>query len=222
MKMKYEKPTRLSDPGGDFSPEELNRILSKEDAELDWADFDCLFFGKMPAGTYEEVRYYIPLTCAYIENQRDACDFFEHFSIWIEDNYARLKEDGLIAPVVSAFHNLFRKATTSFSLEYNGDHAVYPAACASVESVLEAMFRLSPACPEFRPDALFSELKENMNFVHAQWIVYISTEMAMLSPEKIRTVVLSSDYQKALAVIEENIDLILNDATAYDFWKGKI
>ena len=222
MKMKYEKPTRLSDPGSDFSPEEMNRILSKADAELDWADFDCLFFGKMPAGTYEEVRYYIPFACAYIENQRDACNFFEHFSIWIGDNYARLKEDGLLDPIISAFHNLFRKATTSFSLEYNGDHAVYPSACASVESVLDAMFRLSPACPEFRPDALFSALKEDMSFVSAQWIVYISTEMAMLSPEKIRTVISSSDYQKALAVIEENIDLILNDATAYDFWKKRI
>ena len=220
--MKDQKPTHLSDPGSEFSPEELTRILSREDAELDWADFDCLFFGKMPAGTYEEVRYYIPLVCAYIENQRDACNFFEHFSIWVEENYARLKEDGLINPIVSAFHALFRKATSSFSLEYNGDHAVYPSACASVESALEALFRLSPSCPEFRPDALFSELKEDMNFVHAQWIVYISTEMTMLSPEKIRTVISASDYQKALSVIEENIDLILNDEIAYDFWKKRI
>jgi len=222
MKMKYEKPTRLSDPGGDFSPEELNGILLKHDAELGVRDFDRIFQGKMPAGTYEEVCYYIPLACAYIENQRDACDFFEHFSIWIEDNYARLKEDGLIAPIVAAFHALFRKETSSFDLEYNGDHAVYPTACASVESVLDAMFRLALACPEFRPDALFSELKENMSFVHAEWIVYISTEMAMLSPEKIRTVISAADYQKALAVLEENIDLILNDATAYDFWKKRI
>ncbi len=220
--MKYQKPTRLSDPGSDFSPEELNRILSKTDAELDWADFDCLFFGKMPAGTYEEVRYYIPLACAYIENQRDACDFLEHFSIWIEDHYARLKEDGFVNLIVSAFHHLFRKATLSFELEYNGDHAVYPSACASVESVLDAMFRLALACPEFRPDALFPALKEDMSFVHAQWIVYISTEMAMLSPEKIRTVISASDYRNALAVIEENIDLILNDAAAYDFWKKRI
>ena len=220
--MKFEKPKCLSDPGDDFSPEELNGILSKRDAELDWADFDCLFFGKMPAGTYEEVRYYIPLACAYIENQRDACNFFEHFSIWIEDNYARLKEDGLVDPIVSAFHHLFRKATSSFELESNGDHAVYPSACASVESVLDALFRLAPACPEFRPDALFSELKENMSFVHAEWIVYIVTEMTMLSPEWIRSVLPASEYQKALAVLEENIDLILNDATAYDFWNKRI
>ena len=222
MKMKYEKPTRLSDPGSDFSPEELNGILLKHDADLDWADFDRLFFGKMPAGTYEEVRYYIPLTCAYIENQRDACDFLEHFSIWIEDNYARLKEDGLVDPIVAAFHNLFRNATSSFELERNGGHAVYPSACASMESVLEALFRLAPACPEFRPDALFTELKENLDYIHAQWIVYIVTEMTMLSPEWIRSVLPASDYQKALAVIEENIELILNDAIAYDFWNKRI
>ena len=220
--MKFEKPKCLSDPGGDFSPEELNRILSKEDAELDWADFNRLFFGKMPAGTYEEVRYYIPLACAYIENQRDACDFFEHFSSWIEGNYARLKEDGFVNPIVCAFHALFRKATSSFDLEYNGDHAVYPSAFAPVESVLEALFRLSPACHEFCPDALFSELKENMSFVHAQWIVCISTEMTSLSPEWIRSVLSASDYRNALAVIDENLDAILNDETAYDFWKKRI
>ena len=220
--MKYKKPTRLSDPGGDFSPEELNGILLKQDAELGWRDFDRIFQGKMPAGTYEEVRYYIPLACAYIEMQRDACYFFEHFSSWIEDNYARLIEDGFINLIVSAFHALFRKATASFSLEYNDDHAVYPSAGASVESVLETLFRLSPTCHEFCPDALFSELKENMSFVHAEWIVYMSTEMTLLSPELIRSVISSSDYQNALAVIDENLDAILNDETAYDFWKKRI
>ncbi len=140
--MKYRKPARLSDPMSDFSQEELNAILSKDDSELGWADFDRIFQGKLPAGTYEEVRYYIPPVCAYIENQRDACNFFEHFSIWIKDHYARLKEDGLIAPVVSAFHALFRKAISLSSPACNGDHAVYPSACAEVESVLEPLSRL--------------------------------------------------------------------------------
>lgn len=220
--MKYEKPMRLSDPGSDFSQEERNRILSRDDSELDWADFNCLFYGKMPAGTYGETRYYIPPVCSYIETKRDAHNFFEHFSIWIGDNYERLKEDGLIAPIVSAFHTRFRKETSSFSLEYNSDHAVYPSACGSVESLLEAMFRLAPDCSEFRPDALFSELKENMSFVHAEWIVYISTEMMMLSPEWIRSVVSSSDYRNALDVIDENIDVILNDEISCAFWQKRI
>ena len=220
--MKNEKPTRLSDPMCDFPPEELNGILLKQDAELGWDDFDRIFQGKMPAGTYEEVRYYIPPVCSYIETKSDAHHFFEHFSIWIDDNYERLKEDAFVAPIVSAFQALFRKETSSFPLEYNGDHAVYPSACASVESLLEVLFRLSPTCNEFRPDALFSELKENMSFVHAEWIIYISTEMTMLSPEWIRSVISSSDYRKALDVIDENIDVILNDEMSYAFWKERI
>ena len=220
--MKYKKPMRLSDPMNDFSQEELAGILPKKDTELDWRDFDCLFQGKLPAGTYEEVRYYIPLACSYIENQADACDFFEHFSVWIEDNCERLKEDDLIAPIVSAFHNLFRKATSSFLLEENGDHGLYPSGCNSVESLIEVLFWLSPSIPEISPDTLFSELKEPLNFVHAEWIVYISTEMGLLSPEWIRSVLSASDYQKALGVLNENIDVIMNDETLYAFWGKRI
>ena len=220
--MQYKKPVRLSDPMNDFSQEELAGILSKADALLDWRDFDCLFQGKLPAGTYEEVRYYIPLACSYIENQSDACDFFEHFSVWIEDNCERLKEDGLIDPVVSAFHNLFRKATSSFLLEETGYHCFYPSGADSVESLLDVLFRLSPTVPEFSPDALFAELKENLSFAHAEWIVYISTEMDLLSSEWIRSVLSASDYQKALDVLNGNIDIIMNDEKLYAFWGKRI
>ena len=220
--MKYKKPAHLSDPMRDFSQEELAGILSKQDTELDWRDFDCLFQGKLPAGTYEEVRYYIPLACAYIENQADACDFLEHFSVWIEDNIERLKEDDLLAPVVSAFRNLFRKTTSSFSLKENGDHGLYPSGCNSVESLLEVLFRLSSGIPEFSPDTLFSELKENLSFAHAEWIVYISTEMELVSPEWIRSVLSASDYQKALDVLNDNLDAIMNDEKIYAFWGKRI
>ena len=220
--MKYKKPTRLSDPFNDFSQEELTGILAKKDAELGWRDFDCIFQGRMPAGTYEEVCYYIPPVCTYIENQRDACNFFEHFSIWIEVNYERVKEDGLIAPIVSAFHTLFRKATSSFNLEYNGNHAVYPSGASSVEEVIEVFFRLSPTCNEFCPDALFPELKEDLSFIHAEWIVYISTGMSMLSSRNIQSVLSSSDYRKALDLINRNLEAILNDQKSYAFWKERI
>ena len=220
--MIFKKPVRLSDPMSDFSPEELAGILSKKDTELGWRDFDCLFQGRMPAGTYEEVCYYIPLACSYIENQTDACDFFEHFSVWIEDNYERLKADGLIASAVSAFHTLFRNATSSFSLEENGDHCLSPSGSASLESLLDVLFRLSPTIHEFNPDVLFSELKENMNLAHAEWIVFISTEMGLLSPEWIRSVIPASDYQKALDLLNENLDVIMNDEMMYAFWGKRI
>ncbi len=220
--MKYKKPTCLSDPMSDFSQEELNGILLKKDTELDWRDFDCLFQGRMPAGTYEEVCYYLPLACSCIENESDACDFFEHFSIWIEDNRERLKADGFIDTIVSSFHSLFRKATSLFSLEETGYHCFCPSCADSVESLLEVLFRLSPTVPEFSPDVLFSELKENMSFAHAEWLVYISTEMGLLSPEWLHSVLSASEYQKALNVLNEHIDVIMNDEKLYAFWGKRI
>ena len=53
-------------------------------------------------------------------------------------------------------------------------------------------------------------------------VLSVWPEMTMLSPEWIRSVLPASEYQKALAVIEENLDLILNDATTYDFWNKRI
>ena len=91
-----------------------------------------------------------------------------------------------------------------------------------MESLLEVLFRLAPNIPEFSPDALFAELKGNMSFVHAEWIVYISTEMGMLSSEWIRSVISASDYQKALDVLNENLDAIMDDEKLYAFWGNRM
>jgi len=206
----------------DFSKEKLNGILSKADTELDWGDYDCIFHGEMPAGTYEEVRYYIPLACTYIEQQVDAHNFFEHFSIWIKDNYECLKEDGLIVPIVSAFRNLFKKATSSFLLKENHDHYFYPSGCNSVEEIIALFFQLSQTCDEFCLDDLFAELKESRSLVHAEWLVYISKEMAISSPKMIDSAISSFDYQKAINVINDNLDIILNDMSLYSFWGKRI
>ncbi|MBR3507021.1 MAG: hypothetical protein IKO02_08245 [Lentisphaeria bacterium] len=91
-----------------------------------------------------------------------------------------------------------------------------------MESLLEAQFRLSPTCPEFSPDILFSELKDDLSFAHAEWIVYISTEMGALSPERIRSAISASEYQAALDVLDENIDVIMGDEKLYAFWGKRI
>jgi hypothetical protein len=61
-----------------------------------------------------------------------------------------------------------------------------------------------------------------MSFAHAEWIVYISTEMGALSPEWIRSVISASEYRKALGVLDENIDVIMGDEKLYAFWGKRI
>jgi hypothetical protein len=39
------RPTRLSDPGGDFGEEELQSILATPDQQMGFDEFNCLFQG---------------------------------------------------------------------------------------------------------------------------------------------------------------------------------
>ena len=52
---KYLRPVKFSDPGGDFSDEELKELIQKPDNELTEADLMCIFQGALPAGEYHEV-----------------------------------------------------------------------------------------------------------------------------------------------------------------------
>ena len=46
---KYPRPTKFSDPGGDFSDEELKELIRKPDNELTETDLMCIFQGALPA-----------------------------------------------------------------------------------------------------------------------------------------------------------------------------
>ena len=40
---KYPRPAKFSDPGGDFSDDELKELIRKQDCELTEADLMCIF-----------------------------------------------------------------------------------------------------------------------------------------------------------------------------------
>ena len=63
---KYSRPTKLSDPGSDFSQEELEAIIHKADADLTDTDLICIFQNFLPAGEYRESVYFLPLALHHI------------------------------------------------------------------------------------------------------------------------------------------------------------
>jgi hypothetical protein len=76
LQRKHPRPKRLSDPFHDNTPESLRELLSKSDTDMRWADFACLLGPHLPAGTYEEVAYFLPLAFDYIgANEKDALTF---------------------------------------------------------------------------------------------------------------------------------------------------
>ena len=46
MRWIASRPMRLSDPGGDFSAEELKTILATPDKQMGFYEFNCLFQGR--------------------------------------------------------------------------------------------------------------------------------------------------------------------------------
>jgi hypothetical protein len=90
----YKKPDRLSDPYRDYP--DTGALLSKNDDELGWLEYRLLFGPYLPAGTYEEVMYYLPKAFEHLKHHaEDALEFVSAIFGFCSINIEKLKEDGL-------------------------------------------------------------------------------------------------------------------------------
>ena len=93
---KYSRPKKLSDPYSDFTPRMLKELLNKSNSELRWSDYSSLFGPHLPAGTYEEVIYFLPNAFSHLKNHEyDALDLVTPIFGFCSKNIERLKGDGL-------------------------------------------------------------------------------------------------------------------------------
>lgn len=95
MKIPYPRPTKLSDPSCDFSPEKLQRILAIPDDELGWRDLRDLLGPFLPAGTYEESVYFLPFGFQELQREEGALDLTTSVSGFISRFADDLERDGL-------------------------------------------------------------------------------------------------------------------------------
>ncbi len=93
---KYPRPRKLSDPHADFTPDMLESLLNKDDAELGWAEYARLLGPHLPAGTYEEVIYFLPKAFSYLRHHEDdALDLVDAVFGFCSVNIERLRQDDL-------------------------------------------------------------------------------------------------------------------------------
>ena len=116
---KYPRPSRLSDPGGDFSLDELDAILRKPDAELTDTDLICIFQGALPAGDYPESVYFLPLALKRIgdEDGDVTPTLCENLIRWIGIQKDRLEADRLHDPLMMFFEERFAELVSTFVLQ---------------------------------------------------------------------------------------------------------
>jgi hypothetical protein len=118
-RIKYPRPTKLSDPYRDFPPDHLTAILAKSDSELTWVEYRNLLGPHLPAGTYEEVMYFLPLAFAFLvkpENEDVAYEVADPLAGFMSFNMENLRNDDLLEVVRECVRECLDIWTSTFTL----------------------------------------------------------------------------------------------------------
>jgi hypothetical protein len=115
---KYPRPAKFSDPGSDFSDEELVNLIGKNDADLIETDLMCIFQGALPAGVYHEVMYFLPIALQHIAENKES-DTANELLRWMSYYREDLQADGCYDDLLNFFETLFAELTSEYILSEN-------------------------------------------------------------------------------------------------------
>lgn len=127
--VKHPRPSELSDPYHDFGfgCEILARLLATEDADLTWNDYQLLLGPFLPAGTYDEVVYYLPRAFAYmLAHDEEALDLVLPTFGYIKENEASLRADGLFECAMECIRHSLESWTSEFKVIYHNQAGIQP------------------------------------------------------------------------------------------------
>lgn len=114
---RYPRPLQLSDPHHDHPWHVTHAILAKPDAELTWVDFQTILGPFLPAGTYEESVYFLPLSLEYIvSNEAEALDLVTSIVWFVSECADRLAGDGLLEAARAQLSECFELWTGKFEV----------------------------------------------------------------------------------------------------------
>jgi hypothetical protein len=93
--------------------------LSTPDSKLTWSDFQILLGPHLPAGSYEEVAYFLPLAFDHIRaRQEDALDLCTTLT-WFCSTYSKqLASDGVVESARQSMADLLRRWTATFDITH--------------------------------------------------------------------------------------------------------
>ncbi len=214
IRPKYPRPAKLSDPGGDFEPEELEAIIRKTDAELTDTDLRCIFQSYLPAGEYHECIPFLPLTLKRIVREDGDADLCSDVLVWIWQNADELKKDELYDELLKLFEDFFAEQTGAF---IPGNDA--PANCGMVDSLIHELNDIRHF------DRLGDEFMRKYwipveTYAQAAWLLYMLEENRY-NDKWICSVFLSglADDKKTLKkAYDLVVEAALKDAKLLEYW----
>lgn len=117
----YPRPKKLSDPECDFSQEELVRIINTPDEKIKLDELLCIFQSYLPAGTYEESVYFLPIAMQYLFDQKeDNESLLRNLMIWCSTYKKELEKDMLYEQFLLSLKKIFFSITQSFCIGKDG------------------------------------------------------------------------------------------------------
>jgi hypothetical protein len=184
FRVKHPRPEKLSDPTQDFTPEMVQEILAVPDNKMQALQFRLLFGPYLPAGTYAENIYFLPLAFRYaISDKRDVYDMLPPL-IWFVSEYAvQLGKDGFLDKVRDCLRECFTYWTKEFALfqgiakgqGWGASHYVYVKHSGEIDTMLYELVRFrehADLAEEFVQDLAYSETDP----IKAAWYLHLARD----------------------------------------------
>ena len=115
FRVKYPRPVKLPDQNYDYSSQAYDTILATPDNELGLQDYKALLRSFFPAGTYEELVYFLPGVFRYfLAHEDQALDLFPALIRFVCEFKARLKQDEYLAEVRACLRECLDYLTRDF------------------------------------------------------------------------------------------------------------
>ncbi len=118
VKIPYPRPTKLSDPHFDFTPESLNELLATPDEKLEWHHLRNLLGPFLPAGTYQESVYFLPFAFQSLHREKDALDLTTSVCWFISEYADDLARDRLLDECRSETESCLRRWVADLTIEH--------------------------------------------------------------------------------------------------------
>ena len=211
---KYPRPVRFSDPGGDFSDEELENLIRKSDNDLTETDLMCIFQGALPAGEYQEVMYFLPIALRHIAENKES-DTANELLRWMSYYREELQADNCYDDLLNFFETLFAGLTYEHILNEN-----YVQNTGLCETLVEILNEKHNGMGDVLIKKYFGKVE---NYVQAGWLLHF-LEYYYMGVLKKSEYLSSVAQDKALRqkIYDFIIEEALKNETALQFWDHKL
>jgi hypothetical protein len=176
LPVSYPRPQGFSNPDDDFSFEELHSIIIKDDKDLTITDFICIFQAFIPAGTYEECAYFIPvlLQRAEMESKNEhgeAGELYSDLIEWLNFFHQEAMADGMLQSVKDILLLKLSTFLENYTIDYKTlEKHGYPIAI-HISSVDALFFYMNERVYfGYGGDAVLeNKLRQPLTYVSAAW-----------------------------------------------------